>query len=185
MKDEQIIQLYFDRSEDGIRETAMKYGSYLFVIARRILHSEEESEETVNDTYHHAWNAMPPKWPENLKLFLAKITRNCALDRLDYLLAKKRNSDLEILLEELADCIPASQTVEQSIESAQITEALNQFLRGLNQESRVLFVERYWYAKPVKEIAYERHYSESKVKSILFRTRKKLKTYLEQEGIVL
>ena len=185
MQDEQIIRLYFARSEEAIRETAAKYGAYLYTIAKRILHSEEESEESVNDTYHSAWNAMPPKYPDNLKLFLAKITRNISLDRLDYLLAKKRNTDVTILLDEIAECIPAGQSVEEAMESARITEVLNAFLHTLDQPSRILFVERYWYAKPVKEIAYERHYSESKVKSILFRTRKKLKAYLEQEGIVL
>ena len=185
MQDEQIIRLYFARSEEAIRETAAKYGTYLYTIAKRILHSEEESEESVNDTYHSAWNAMPPKCPDNLKLFLAKITRNISLDRLDYLLAKKRNTDVTILLDEIAECIPAGQSVEEAMESARITEVLNAFLHTLDQPSRILFVERYWYAKPVKEIAYERHYSESKVKSILFRTRKKLKVYLEQEGIVL
>ena len=184
MEEKQIIQLYFDRSEDAIRETAQAYGRYLFTIAQRILHHEEESEETVNDTYHSAWNAMPPTWPDNLKLFLARITRNLSLDRLDYLLAKKRNSDMELLLAEAAECIP-NDNLEQTVESAQITEALNRFLHTLDQPSRVIFVERYWYAKPIKEIAYERHYSESKVKSSLFRTRKKLKAYLEQEGISL
>lgn len=185
MEDKQIVQLYFDRSEDAIRETAQKYGRYLYTIANRILHHEEESEETVNDTYHSAWNAMPPKWPDNLKLYLARITRNLSLDRLDYLLAKKRNGYMEILLAEVAECIPSVESAEQSIESAQITEVLNQFLHTLDKSSRVIFVERYWYAKPVKEIAYERHCSESKVKSILFRTREKLKAYLEQEGISL
>ena len=185
MEDKQIIRLYFDRSEEAIRETAQQYGSYLHAIAKRILHSEEEAEESVNDTYHSAWNAIPPNWPDNLKLFLAKITRNISLDRLDYLLAKKRNSDITVLLEEIAECIPSNQSVEQSMESAQITEALNNFLHTLDKQSRIMFVERYWYAKSVKDIAYERHDSESKVKSSLFRTRKKLKAYLEQEGIVL
>ena len=185
MEDKQIIQLYFDRSEDAIGETAQKYGNYLYTIAKRILNHEEDSEETVNDTYHSAWHAMPPKWPDNLKLFLARITRNLSLDRLDYLLAKKRSSDMEILLAEVAECIPSVESAEQSMEAAQITEVLNQFLYTLDQSSRVIFVARYWYAKPVKEIAFEWHYSESKVKSILFRTRKKLKAYLEQEGISL
>ncbi len=185
MNDEHIIQLFFNRSEEAIRETATKYGKYLYAIAKRILHDEEDSEESVNDTYHRAWNVMPPNKPDNLKLFLARITRNISLDRLDYLLAKKRNQETTILLEEIAECIPAKQSLEQSVESAQITDALNKFLRTLDAQSRIVFVERYWYAKSIKDIAYERHYSESKVKSILFRTRKKLKAYLEQEGIVL
>ena len=185
MEDKQIIGLYFDRSEEAIRETAQQYGSYLHAIAKSILHSEEEAEESVNDTYHSAWNAIPPNWPDNLKLFLAKITRNISLDRLDYLLAKKRNSDITVLLEEIAECIPSNQSVEQSMESAQITEALNNFLHTLDKQGRIVFVERYWYAKSVKDIAYENRHSESKVKSSLSRTRKKLKAYLEQEGIVL
>lgn len=185
MNDEQIIRLYFDRSEEAIRETAAKYGIYLHTIAKRILHNEEEAEESVNDTYHSAWNTMPPKEPNNLRLFLAKITRNISLDKLEYLLAKKRNSDMTILLEEIAECVPSGKSVERAMESAQITQAINTFLHTLDQDSRVLFVQRYWYAKSVREIAAERHDSESKVKSSLFRTRKRLKAYLEEEGIVL
>ena len=183
--DKHIIQLYFERSEDAIRLTAETYGRYLYTIAHRILHDNEEAEESVNDTYHGAWNAIPPNRPDSLKLFLARITRNLSLDRLEYLLAKKRNRDMEVLLDELQECTLVRNSIEQSIEQQLITDSLNRFLKSLDKDSRIMFLERYWYMKPVKEIAQTWQCSESKVKSILFRTRKKLKNWLEQEGIAL
>ena len=185
MIDKHIIQLYFERSEDAIRITAETYGRYLYSIAYRILSDDEESEEAVNDTYHGAWNAIPPKQPDSLKLFLARITRNISLDRLEYLLAKKRNRDMEILLDELQESMIVQNSTEQRIEQQIITDSLNRFLESLDQESRMIFIERYWYMKPVKEIAQVWQCSESKVKSILFRTRKKLKVWLEREGIAI
>ncbi len=185
MTDKHIIELFFERSEEAIRITAETYGRYLYTIAYRILFDNEESEEAVNDTYHGAWNAIPPKQPDSLKLFLARITRNISLDRLEYLLAKKRNRDILLVLEELEDCIAARADIEQIIEQQTITESLNRFLASLDKESRIVFLERYWNMKPIKTIAVERQYSESKVKSSLFRIRKKLKVWLEQEGIAL
>lgn len=185
MIDKHIIQLFFERSEDAIRITAETYGRYLYTIAYRILSDSEESEEAVNDTYHGAWNAIPPKQPDSLKLFLARITRNISLDRLEYLLAKKRNRDMEVLLDELQECMIVQNSTEQRIEQQIITDSLNRFLESLDQESRMIFIERYWYMKPVKEIAQAWQCSESKVKSSLFRTRKKLKIWLEQEGIAI
>ncbi|MBE6112824.1 MAG: sigma-70 family RNA polymerase sigma factor [Peptococcaceae bacterium] len=185
MMDKHIIQLYFERSEDAIRLTAETYGRYLYTIAHRILHDKEEAEESVNDTYHGAWNAIPPNRPDSLKLFLARITRNLSLDRLEYLLAKKRNRNMEMVLDELHECIPDKSDVEQRLEQHQITDVLNRFLGSLEEQNRMIFLERYWYAESVKEISEKWSYSESKVKSILFRTRKKLKNWLEQEGIAL
>lgn len=185
MIDKHIIQLFFERSDDAIRITAETYGRYLYTIAYRILSDSEESEEAVNDTYHGAWNAIPPKQPDSLKLFLARIIRNISLDRLEYLLAKKRNRDMEVLLDELQECMIVQNSTEQRIEQQIITDSLNRFLESLDQESRMIFIERYWYMKPVKEIAQVWQCSESKVKSSLFRTRKKLKIWLEQEGIAI
>ena len=185
MIDKHIIQLFFERSEDAIRITAETYGRYLYTIAYRILSDNEESEEAVNDTYHGAWNAIPPKQPDSLKLFLARITRNISLDRLEYLLAKKRNRDMEVLLDELQECMIVQNSTEQRIEQQIITDSLNRCLESLDQESRMIFIERYWYMKPVKEIVQAWQCSESKVKSSLFRTRTKLKIWLEREGIAI
>ena len=183
MKDEEIVQLYLMRSEQAIHVTAKQYGSYLHAIAQRILYNRLDAEEVVNDTYHGAWNAIPPKRPDSLRLFLCRITRNLSLDRLAYLLAKKRNADLEVLLEEVEDCIPTQMDVEQAVEEKQFAAVLNQFLSTLDSQSRMIFLERYWYIYSVREIAAHWNCSESKVKSNLFRTRKKLKLYLEQEGL--
>ena len=111
MNDKEIIDLYFARSESAITETAVKYGAYLNTIAYRILHSEDDAEEVVNDTYHDAWRTIPPKRPDVLKLFLARITRNTAIDRLEYRLARKRNSDMDVLLSEVSDILPAQTEV--------------------------------------------------------------------------
>lgn len=185
MNDKHIIKLFFERSEESIRITAETYGRYLYTIAYRILSDNEEADEAVNDTYYGAWTAIPPNRPDSLKLFLARITRNVSLNRLEYLLAKKRNRNMEVLLDELHECTRIQNSIEQSIEQQLLTDSLNRFLKSLDKDSRILFLERYWYMKPVKEIAQTWQCSESKVKSSLFRVRKKLKVWLEQEGITL
>lgn len=183
MRDEEIIAMYFERAESAITETAQKYGSYLHAIAQRILHNEDDTEEVVNDTYHAAWRSIPPKRPDVLRLFLAKIVRNLAIDRLEYKLAQKRNADKDVLLSEISDFLPAQTSVEDVWEMQEITETINVFLSQLDQRSRIIFVQRYWYANSVREIALQLGISESLVKNSLFRTRKKLRIFLEKEGV--
>jgi RNA polymerase sigma-70 factor (ECF subfamily) len=186
MDDQQIIDLYWARSENAISETAEKYGKYCHTIAYHILHNDEDSEECVNDTYLRAWETMPPQRPHRLSAFLGKITRNLSLDRYKRLAAEKRGSgQVPLALDELLDCVPTGDSAEKTADDLALTESLNRFLGTLSVDSRRIFLRRYWYLTPVKEIAAGCSISESKVKMSLLRSRKELKKFLEKEGIAL
>ena len=186
MDDKQIVALYWERSEKAISETSKKYGKYCSYIAYNILHNREDCEECVNDTYMKAWNAMPPQRPNRLSTFLGKITRNLSLNRYEKYTAQKRGAgQIEFVLEELQECVPASDYVEQSIDDMALTEIINNFLATLPAETRKFFVRRYWYLSTIREIASDYTVSESKVKMSLMRTRNELKMVLEKEGINL
>ena len=186
MEDKQIIELYWNRLENAIEETSRKYGRYCHYIANNILRNKEDSEECVNDSYFKLWNVIPPHKPQSLRAFLGKITRNQALHLWEKNQAKKRKADsVSIVLEELSDCIPGSDNVEQITEHMVLVDALNHFLEELTPEHRNIFMTRYWYFASIKEIASKYDLSESKVKMTLSRLRQKLKEILEKEGIVL
>jgi RNA polymerase sigma-70 factor (ECF subfamily) len=187
MGDAEIVGLFWARSEQAISAAAEKYGRYCRSIAYNILGNNEDAEECVNDAYARAWNAIPPARPERLSAFLGKITRNLSFDRYAHGRAEKRGSGvLAAALSELEDCVPdASAALERVLDSGVITEALNAFLAGLQPASRRVVMRRYWYADRVEEIAKSCGMTVSKVKSILFRARKKLKAKLEKEGIAL
>lgn len=186
MEDNGILDLYFKRSESAIEETAAKYGGYCYTIAFSILASVLDSEECVNDTWLRAWNAIPPKRPAVLSAFLGRITRNLSLDRLRSAGAKKRGAgQMDVVLEELAECIPALDSVEQTAEDHRIAAILNQFLASLPETARIIFLRRYWYLLSVRDIAAGLGCSESKVKMTLSRTRIRLKHLLEKEGVTL
>lgn len=186
MDDTQIIDLYWTRSENAISETINKYGRYCHSIAFNILHNSEDSEECVNDTYMKAWEIIPPQRPECLAVFLGKITRNLSLNRYNMHTAGKRGyGQIPLALDELSECIASSDNVEHVADDIMLTEALNNFLASLSLESRKIFMRRYWYLSPVKEIAYDFGISESKVKMSLLRSRAKLKTLLQKEGVEL
>ena len=140
MEEKQIIDLYFARSDRAIAETDRKYGSYCRQVAYNILHSHPDSEECVNDAYLKTWNAIPPKRPNPLKIFLGKITRNLALDRWDWNHAAKRGGgEMVVSLEELGECIPACHGTEQIMENKELVKALNTFLEGLPVQTRKVF----------------------------------------------
>lgn len=186
MQDEAIIRLYWERSQEAVTQTDLKYGKYCHTIAWNILYNREDSEECVNDTWLKAWESIPPHKPQILKAFLGKITRNLALNRYEKAHAQKRgDGQTAVCLEELAECIPHTWHADQVEDSMVLTKCLNRFLGTLKPEERKLFVRRYWYMSPVKEIAQDYGLGESKVKMSLLRTREKLKTALEKEGIVI
>ena len=186
MNDKQIVDLYWARSEDAISETSKRYGRYCHYIARNILHNDEDSEECVNDTYLKAWEAIPPHRPEKLSAFLGKIVRNLALNRYKRYTAEKRgNGQVPVALDELQDCIPASGSVAETIDDFLLVDIFNRFLAGLPAEKRKIFVRRYWYLSPIKEIAKDYSISESNVKVTLLRIRNDLRQILEKEGITL
>ena len=186
MDEKQIIDLYWFRSERAIEETAKKYGTFCHSIAYNILANHQDSEECVNDTYLQTWNAIPPRKPNKLSAFLGKITRNLALKKYEKSTARKRGGGQVVLaLEELGECIPAPDAVERRLEDSVLAEKLNLFLGNLTAEQRKLFLRRYWKLDSIKEIAMDYGITESKVKMSLMRTRGKLKSFLEQEGVEL
>ncbi len=186
MEEKQIIDLYFERSEQAIAETDRKYGKFCRQVAYNILYNHQDSEECVNDTYLKTWNVIPPKRPNPLKVFLGKITRNLALDRWDWNhTAKRGGGEMEASLEELHECIPSPIGTEEIIANKELVRALDMFLATLTVDNRKVFIRRYWNLSPVKEIASYYGMTESKVKMSLMRTRNALKSYLEQEGIAL
>ena len=182
MDDKLIIELYWNRAEDAISETDRKYGAYCNSIAYGILQSKEDAQESVNDTYLDAWNAMPPHRPYNLATFLGKITRRIAIDRWRSITRVKRGGgEVTLALEELEQCIAGSQTPEKEIEKKELVQAINRFLDTLPIPERRIFLARYWYMSSIQEIASHWGFSQSKVMSILFRTRNKLRRQLEKE----
>lgn len=184
MKDSEIVALYWSRSEQALRETAAKYGSYCYSIAFRILESSEDSEECVNDTYLKAWNAIPPHRPENLAAYLGKITRNLAIDRYHQQSAQKRGGgQAELVLEELRTVLPQSSQSDEIADEIALTDALNRFLSRLQPTARRIFLMRYWHTYSVKEIARQLGIGESRVKMSLLRARNRLKEMLEEEDI--
>ena len=186
MEDYQIIDLFWERAETAISETADKYGKYCYSIAYNILRNREDSEECVNDTYFNAWGAMPPHRPSRLSTFLGKITRNLSLNRWDQYNAEKRGGgQVALALDELSEYIPAAETVEQTVDDLALVEIFNRFLASLPKNSRKIFIQRYWYLSSIKEIATGYAISEGKVKMSLLRSRKALKNFLEEEGVGL
>lgn len=181
MEDKKIVMLYWERSEDAIRESEKKYGKYCYTVAYNILHSQEDSAECVNDTWRGAWNAIPPEKPKKLQSFLARITRNIAIDRYRHNSAQKRSGEVESAIDEYWECIPNG---EASFEDELVLKfAINGFLATLDTKTRVIFMRRYWYSMDVKDIARGMSLSESYVSVVLHRTRNKFKDYLRKEGI--
>lgn len=186
MDDAAIIDLYWTRDEQALAETEQKYGAYCRTIARNILYSPEDTEECVSDTWLGAWNSMPPKRPSILSAFLGRITRNLALDRWKAAHADKRGGGtLPLALDELDECIAAKGGVEAAMDEKELSRAIDAFLRTLPERECNLFLRRYWFLDSVREIARRYRLNENNVKSILFRTREKLRKYLQQEGIAI
>lgn len=183
MDDKYIVELFFMREELALELTASKYGAYCRSIAYNILASREDAEECVNDTYLAAWNAIPPHRPTMLSTFLGKITRRICTDRLRSKGAQKRGTgELDLIFDELEDCIPDQNTPDSEFERSDLKRIINEFLGSLRDTERKIFLCRYWYAEPIASICKSFGFSDSRVKSILFRTRKKLKDRLIKEG---
>ena len=180
MDDKEILTLYWNREEAAIAASAQKYGHYCGRIAGNILSQAEDVEECVNDTWLRAWDSIPPQRPGRLSAFLGRIARNLALDRYDYNHAAKRSGPFDQLLSELSECIPCQRDDFAQLE---LTQILNSFLHSLPESRRNLFLRRYWYCESVEELGRRYRMSQSAVKSSLFRTRNKLKAYLEKEGV--
>ena len=183
MNDKNIVDLYFNRDEEAITQTDKKYGRYCYSIAYNILMSREDAEESVSDTYMTAWRAIPPRRPSVLSTFLGKITRHISIDRWRERSAYKRGGgEVTLALEELEDCVAGLQNVEMEYERKELIRAYVKFLDTLPITERRVFLCRYWYVDSVEAIAEKFGFSQSKVKTMLYRTRAKLRKQLAEEG---
>lgn len=183
MDDKSIVDLYFSRDQEAITQTDKKYGHYCYRIAYNILTNREDAEESVSDTYVAAWRVIPPRRPSVLSTFLGKITRHIAIDRWRERNASKRGGgEVPLALEELQDCVAGMQNVEMDYERKEIIKAYVKFLDALPVTERRVFLCRYWYVDSVEAIADKFGFSQSKVKTMLHRTRAKLRKQLAEEG---
>ncbi|MBQ8878074.1 MAG: sigma-70 family RNA polymerase sigma factor [Lachnospiraceae bacterium] len=186
MEDTKIIQLYWDRDQNAIIQTANKYGNYCSSIAKNILGNNEDVEECVNDTYLNAWNSIPPHKPNILSTFLGKITRNLSFNKYKRTHADKRGGgELPAVLDELTECVSGKNTVEQELEYKELVNAINDFLETLSPDQRSIYVCRYWYTDSISAIAIRRGMKEGAVSMTLSRLRAKLRNYLSERGFEL
>ena len=183
MDDKSIVDLYFSRSEEAISRTNQKYGRFCYSIAYNILTNKEDAEESVSDTYMAAWNTIPPRRPTVLAAFLGKITRHIAIDRWRERSASKRGGgEITLALEELENCVAGTQNAETELERKEIIRAYVKFLDALPITERRVFLCRYYYVESIETIANKFGFSQSKVKTMLHRTRTKLRRQLAKEG---
>ena len=177
MKDEKIIELFFARDEQALAEVEKKYGALCHFIALSILTVREDAEECVSDVYLRVWNSIPPDEPSSLKAYIAVLTRRLAINRYHESRAQRRNRELEVAFEELEACIPAPEEA-----ASELPELLNEFLGGLKETDRRLFVRRYWYAMMPAELAKREGMTVNAVTVKLYKTRNKLRKFLEERG---
>ena len=185
MEDKQIIDLYFNRNELAITETATKYGGFCYKIAMNILSIREDAEECVNDTYHSVWNRIPPSNPCSFRAFLGRITRNLSISRFRMMRAQKRYNGIELMLSELEECVPSSGNVEQIVEANELSIYISDWLSIQVEQDTMLFVRRYWYGDSVQDLAGKAGTTAAKMAQTMLRLRKSLKAYLEQKGVTL
>ncbi len=186
MEDNEIVALYLAREQGAIAESAAKYGKYCFTIAYNILYNHEDADESVNDTWLHAWKSIPPHEPTVLSTYLGKLTRYIALKKWRGKHAQKRGGgEVPLVLDELTETVPAKGDPEEAMDEKELTALLNRFLQELPVTERRVFLCRYWYLDPIASISKQFDFTESKVKSMLLRTRKKLAKALKKEGITL
>ena len=184
MEDRKIVDLYWQRDENAIPETAAKFGGYCRTIAYNILADAEDAEECLNDTWLRAWNTMPTNRPNKLAPYLGKLSRWISLTRLREKTSLKRGGgETELVLDELAEAADSGADVEKAVELKELNAALRRFLKNLGETERQVFLARYWFIASIAEIAEKFGFSESKVTSMLHRTRKKLLAYLKEEGL--
>ena len=185
MQDEEIIDLYFSRNETAITETSEKYGVKLHRLSANITENEADADECVNDTYMTAWRSIPPTRPQYLFAWLAKVTRSFSYKKWEKLHADKRNAVVTELTEEMSECIPSGENITYKIETQQLADTISAFLNKQDSSARFVFMRRYFWSDSIAAIASATSFSESKVKSILFRLRNRLKNELSKEGFTL
>jgi len=182
LEDHVIVEYFWNRNEQAIRESSLKYGTLCYSIAYNILLNRQDSEECVNSTWMKAWNSIPPQRPNKLSAYFAKITRNLSLNKLKSRKAAKRGgTDVDIAVEELWECLPSSFDVEAEYQKMELLNLINQFLYMLPVQHCNIFIRRYFFVQPVKEIARQYQLKENHVSVILSRIRKELYLYLQKE----
>ena len=184
MKDQEIIALFFERSERAITELIGKYGAAIKNVASNILKDTQDAEEAVSDTYLAVWDRIPPARPKYLGTYSCRIARNLSLKRYYANTAQKRNSYYDVALDELEETVSALSTVESVYDAKELTLYLNQFLKNLSKEDRYLFMRRYWYGDRISDIAEKLNITAHKASVRLFRLRQKLQDYLTKEGMI-
>ena len=185
MNDERIIELFFERSEQAIKELDDKYGKVFHSLSYNILNNQQEAEECVNDAYLGTWNAIPPANPNPLCAFVCKIVRNISLKRYEQNTAAKRNSHYDIAMEELEDCLASTTAIEEEIAERELTEIIESFLDSLSKENRVIFLRRYWFSDTYTDIAKQVGLTEKNISVRLTRIRKELREYLLEREVLL
>ena len=185
MEDEKIIDLFFERSEQGIRELDIKYGKVCHNLSYHIVGSRRDAEECVNDAYLGAWNAIPPAKPNPLLTYVCKIVRNISLKIYWRKEAAKRSGHYKIALEEIEGYIADQKTVEDEIEARELARIIGEFLDTLTLENRVIFMRRYWFADSYKDIAEFVGLSEKNISVRLTRIREKMKQYLIEREVFI
>lgn len=181
MDDKEIIELYFGRDERAIRETSDKYGRLCFSVAYNILGCREDAEESVNDAYLAVWESIPPEKPDSLRAFVCGIARNLSLKRFEYNTAAKRSPAALLSFTELEDMLTDG-SAQPDVSAEELGALISEFLKTQSADARCVFVRRYWYFDPISEIAERYSFGKSKVKTLLCRTRSKLKEFLNKEG---
>ena len=182
MDDLKIIDLYFERDENAIKETEKKYGRLCLNIATNVIGNIEDAKECVNDTYLGVWNAIPPARPNNFTAFICKIARNISLKKWAFLTCEKRNGDMLVSLSELEDILP-DEAINPNISDENIGKFISEFLLSEKENARNIFIRKYYFFDTISDIANRYSFTESKIKSILYRTRTKLREYLIEKGV--
>ena len=184
MDDQSIVELYLQRDENAIKESRNKYEAYCYRIAMNILSVAEDVEECINDTWISVWNRIPTVIPKSLKAFLGKLVRDISLSRYRAVHAKKRYNGMELILDELAECIPSEQDIQESLEQKELSGTVNGWLDSLPQEDRVLFVKRYYYGETVKQLSEMQSCTENQMAQKMMKLRNKLKAHLLSGGVL-
>lgn len=186
MNEKTILSLLHARSERVLEELNQAYGRLSAAVAGRILKDSRDVEECVSDAMLRVWNHIPPDSPDSLAAYISRITRNIALDRLDYNSADKRNSALENAYEELESCLPSSSCeMDDILEQQELSQFINGFLERLPQETRIFFVRRYWYGESIREMAAYFGIREEKIRTQLFRARNKMREAMRRENFAI
>ena len=185
MEDSGIVALYWQRDQRAITVSGEKYGAFCFGLSYNLLASREDAEECVNDTWHRAWDTMPPQRPKSLRAYFGRIVRNLSIDVWRARRSKKRGEGMEILLSELEDCVPARRDTEGEYEARATADAIDRWLGSLRREDRAVFIRRYWYGERVDELAGRLGCTPEQLAGRLYRLRKKLRLALEREGVIL